>query len=62
MVVAPIATPAIIKCSLFDCKEKAIGRFKPDARPLCSEHGVKASQEWAATHPNKIGLIGIIVQ
>lgn len=49
-------------CSIFNCKHKAIGKFQPDSRVLCIEHGGKASQDWALDHPNKVGLIGIIVQ
>jgi hypothetical protein len=52
----------LIRCSIFDCNKPAIGRFKPDARVLCMEHGVKYSQDWGAKHPNKVGLLGIIVQ
>lgn len=52
----------LVMCSTFNCKEKAIGKFKPDGNPLCIEHGVKASQNWGLDHPNKVGLIGIIVQ
>jgi hypothetical protein len=51
----------LVSCSIFDCHDKAIGRFKPDSRNLCIEHGVKYSQNWHAVH-NVTGLLGIIVQ
>jgi hypothetical protein len=51
----------LVKCSIFDCKDLAIGRFKPDSRVLCIGHGVRYSQDWFAIH-NVTGLLGIIVQ
>jgi hypothetical protein len=51
----------LVKCSIFDCQDKAIGRFKPDARVLCIGHGVRYSQDWFAIH-GFTGLLGIIVQ
>lgn len=52
------------RCSIFDCSEPAIGKFKPDSRKLCSEHGVKYCQDWRERigNPQATALLGIIVQ
>jgi hypothetical protein len=52
----------LVMCTTFNCSDKAIGRFKPDSRTLCIEHGSKYSRNWAEDHKNVTGLLGIIVQ
>jgi hypothetical protein len=48
------------QCYVEGCTELAFGKFRPDNRVLCIEHGLEHSQKYRAIHFNATALIGVI--